>query len=121
VVYEPRSEESVLSCMHEEGQRMKNSILNKIWTLWIHHYVIWAQECLNYLSETHQWHIERVSQWFCDHISQWYSDLFKQPQDALWTHAQDSSKAQWTSYVCEKIKKQIWNQEDTVSRICHLI
>jgi len=24
------------------------------------------------------------------------------------------------SYVCEKVKKQIQNQENTVSRICHL-
>ncbi len=107
--------------MHEEEQRMKNSILNKIWTLWVHHYVIWAQKCLSYLLETHQQHVERISWWFCDHISWQYSDLFRQPWNAPWTCAQGPSKAQWTSHVCEEVKKQIQNQENIVSRICHLI
>ncbi len=34
---------------------------------------------------------------------------------------QDSSKAQWLSYVCEKVEKQIQNKQNTVSKICHLI
>jgi len=33
MIYESRSEESVLLCMHKEEQRMKNDILNKIQTL----------------------------------------------------------------------------------------
>ncbi len=33
MIYKFKFEESILLCMYEEEQEMKNNILNKIWTL----------------------------------------------------------------------------------------
>ena len=90
---------------------MKNDVLNEIWTLWIHCYVIWAQECLSHLSKTNQQYIERVSWWLCDHIPEWYIDIFERPWDTLQTCVEGTEKAKRESFVCETVKKQVQNPE----------
>jgi len=84
---------------------MKNDVLNKIWTLWIHCYVIWTEKCVCNLSIINQWYITKVSWWLCDHISEWYLDIFERSWDALWTCVKDAEKVKEKSFVCETVEK----------------
>ncbi len=114
MIHKSKLERSLLSSIDEERQRMKNDILNKIQTLWIHCYAVWAQEHSCHLSKVNQWHIKRISWWFCNHISWWHFDIFRWPWDALQPCAQDTEKAQWKSFVCEEVKKQVWSEENQI-------
>jgi len=90
---------------------MKNDILNEIWTLWIHHYVIWVEECTHYLSTINQQYMKKTSWQLCDHISEWYIDIFRRFWDALQTYVKDTERAKKESFVYETVKKQIQNSE----------
>jgi len=91
---------------------MKNDILNEIWTLWIHCYVIWAEKCVCNFSIINQQYIMKVSWQLCDHISEWYIDIFRRFWDALQTCAKNIEKVKEKSFVCETVKKQIQNSKN---------
>ncbi len=120
VVHKSRLERSLLLSMNEERQRMKNGVLNKIQTLQIHCYAVWAQEHPHHLLKVNQWHIERIPWQFCDHIPQWHSDILRWPWDALQPHAQGTEKAQWKDFVCEEIKKQVWSKGNWIPWLYYL-
>jgi len=114
VVHKSRLERSLLLSTNEERQRMKNGVLNKIQTLQIHCYAVWAQERPCHLLKINQWHIKRISWWFCDHIPQWHLDIFRWPWDALQPCAQGTEKAQQKDLVCEEVKEQVQNKENQI-------
>jgi len=83
--------------------------LNKIQTLWIHYYVIWAEEYICNLSMINQQYIMKISWWLCDHVSEWYIDIFRKSWNTLQTCAKDTEKVKRENFVCETVKKQIWD------------
>jgi len=50
VLYKFELERCLLLNQTERRRRMKNDILNEIWTLWVHYYVIWTKKCAYDLS-----------------------------------------------------------------------
>ena len=62
MIYELRHWRDLLLSKNERRQRVKDSISNKIWTLWIYCHAIWAEECTCDLSTTDQQYSQRISQ-----------------------------------------------------------
>ena len=52
VIYETRLIQDILSDINKERWQIKDSVSNKIWTLWVHCYVIWAEEYTDHFSTT---------------------------------------------------------------------
>jgi len=121
MIYQLKSERSLLSSKNEERQRMKDSISNTIQTLWIHHHVIWAEECLDNLSEIDQQYDSEVSWWLCDYISEWYFNIFQHTWGTLRTCLKDVEETQEMTTLHEEVEKQVQNSESWFSKVCHSI
>ena len=51
VIYETRYQRKILQNLHQEKKEMKNSFLNKIWTVWISDYIVETNEHISNISE----------------------------------------------------------------------
>ena len=68
VIYKTRYLKRILQSSHQEKKRMKDSFLNKIWTIWISSYVVWANKHISNVSRVNQSCVVQSSEWVCYHI-----------------------------------------------------
>ena len=77
MIYKAQHHRHILLTTNCQRRRMKNSLSDKIWTLWIFDYVIWTYQHTSIVSEIHQWSMWRVSRYLCDSSSWWHPDIFR--------------------------------------------
>ena len=120
MIHKARLAQNILLSMNKERQWVKNSVQNKIWTLWIHCHAVWTEKCIDYLSTTDQQHNTRISECLCDHVSKWYSDIFWHAERTSETCVKNVEKTWWMNFVCQQKKELIWSTESMLLKICHM-
>ena len=121
MIYKARLAQSILLNTNKEEQQIKNSVLNKIQTLWVHCYAVWTEECIDHFSTTNQQYSTEISRCLCDYIFKWYFNIFQHTWKASQTCTENIKKTWQTDLVYQQEKELIWNTRSSLSRICYII
>ena len=70
---------------------MKNSFLNKIWTIWVSDYTVQTNKCVSNVSEINQSCVVWSSEWVCYSISEQHTNILEEWRES-WKADQENSK-----------------------------
>jgi hypothetical protein len=113
VIHKSRLERSLLLSTNEERQRMKNSVLNKIQTLQIHCYAVWAQECpvtfQRLINDTLREYLDDFAITYLDDILIYSDDL-----EMHCSHVHKVLKSSMKGFCMWRSQKQVWSKENQI-------
>ena len=99
---------------------MKNDFLNKIQTVQISSYVIWANKCISNVSRINQSCVVQSSEWVCYHVLRWHTDILQEQKRSQKACQKSSEKTSRKKSLSQIRKMWILQTTSQISKThCH--
>ena len=97
--------------MHQRRRRVKDSLSNKIQTVWVSDYAVWANKCTSNISRINQSCVVWSSEWVCYSVSRQHIDIFWK-QERSWKTSQENSEKISRKESLSQVRK-MWISQTT--------